>query len=470
MRKKTKLCILLGVLAAVCVAAFAVSRYEEKKEEIKNSGDVILEVASDDVTALSWTNENGTYSFTKNDDTWTYDDDSAFPVDADKITNLISQFESLSAAFSIENVDDYSQYGLDDPVCTINMTAGDTTYEIKLGNFSSLDEERYVSIGDGNAYLLADDPYDEFDAELKDVVLDDEIPSFDQATQITFSGDEDYTITYNEDGKSICEDDVYFTDDKPLDTDNVNTLLKAIKNLDLSEYVTYNVTDDELATYGLDNPSITISLDYSIEADEKNDVEASSGTVNISVAKNPEEEAAYEEAVENDEDDLPDVTCYARIGDSQIVYKISESSYNSLTSVSYEDLRHQKMFNGDFSTVTSIDVTLNGETYTFTYTPSDEKDEDGTWSYNDEEFTITTLKDALTGITLGTDTDEDPSDQEEISFTLHLDNEDFPTFTATIYRYDGTNCIAVTDDGESFVSRTNTVSIVEAVNSIVLNS
>ena len=112
MRKATKLYTLLGVLLVVCIAAFAISRYEEKKEQIKNSGEVILEIPTESVTALSWTNESGTFSFTK-DETWVYDEDNAFPVDEEKINDLLEQFTSLAAAFAIDDVEDYAQYGLD---------------------------------------------------------------------------------------------------------------------------------------------------------------------------------------------------------------------------------------------------------------------------------------------------------------------------------------------------------------------
>ena len=37
MRKRTRLYALLGVLLVVCAAAFAVSRYEEQKEQIRDS-------------------------------------------------------------------------------------------------------------------------------------------------------------------------------------------------------------------------------------------------------------------------------------------------------------------------------------------------------------------------------------------------------------------------------------------------
>ena len=471
MRKATKLYALLGVLLVVCIAAFAVSRYEEKKEQIKNSGEVILEIPTDSVTALSWTNESGTFSFTK-DETWVYDDDNAFPVDEEKINDLLEQFTSFAAAFAIDDVEDYAQYGLDEPICTIRITAGEESYTVELGDFSKMDEQRYISIGDGKAYLVSHDPLDEFDAVLRDMILDDTIPEFDTAEQIEFSGSENYTIIRDEDGKSICADDIYFTDGQPLDTDNVDTVLSAIQSLSLTNYVSYNVTDEELTTFGLDDPELTVKMEYSTRDDDGN-VE-DSGTLLLRISRNPEEVAAYEEAVEKDEDDLPDVTCYVRVGQSQIVYEISQSVYDQLTAVSYDTLRHQNLFTADFDTVTSIDVALSGENYTFTYNPPEDKDDEdaeGTWTYNGEEFDVYDLKTALRAISASSFTDETPTGQEEISLTVHLDNEDFPTFTLTLYRLDGTNCIA-TVDGKTvaLVSRSKTVDLIEAVNELTLGS
>ena len=360
MRKATKLYALLGVLLVVCIAAFAVSRYEEKKEQIKNSGEVILEIPTDSVTALSWTNESGTFSFTK-DETWVYDDDNAFPVDEEKINDLLEQFTSFAAAFAIDDVEDYAQYGLDEPICTIHITAGEESYTVELGDFSKMDEQRYVSIGDGKVYLVSHDPLDEFDSVLRDMILDDTIPEFDTAKQIAFTGSENYTISYDEETKSICADDVYFTDGKPLDTAVITEWLTSLHELDLTNYVSYNVTDEELETFGLDEPALAITLDYSSSDEDGN--ETDSGTLVLHLSQNPEELAAYEEAIANEEDVLPDVTCYARVGDSQIVYQITQSEFDALTDVSYDALRHQKIFTADFDTVTSIDVTFDQEQF-----------------------------------------------------------------------------------------------------------
>ena len=471
MRKATKLYALLGVLLVVCIAAFAVSRYEEKKEQIKNSGEVILEIPTDSVTALSWTNESGKFSFTK-DETWVYDDDNAFPVDEEKINDLLEQFTSFAAAFSIDDVEDYSQYGLDEPICTIHITVGEESYTVELGDFSKMDEQRYVSIGDGKAYLVSHDPLDEFDSVLRDMILDDTIPEFDTAKQIAFTGSENYTISYDEETKSICADDVYFTDGKPLDTAVITEWLTSLHELDLTNYVSYNVTDEELETFGLDEPALTITLDYSSSDEDGN--ETDSGTLVLHLSQNPEELAAYEEAIANEEDVLPDVTCYARVGDSQIVYQITQSEYDTLTDVSYDALRHQKIFTADFDTVTSIDVTLEGENYTFICTPpedADDTDTEGTWTYQGVEFDIFDFSYALRALAATNFTVETPTGQEEISLTLHLDNEDFSTFTLTLYRYDGESCIACVD-GEpiAFVSRDKAVDLIEAVRAVTLGA
>ena len=387
-KKQITRCVLLAVFAVVSITAVLVSRHEEKVEQIKNSGKTILSIPTDTVTAFSWTNEDGTFSFTKGD-TWTYDGDSAFPVDEGKINDLLAQFEDFAAAFAIDDVEDYAQYGLTEPICTISITAGEETYTVQLGDFSKMDEQRYVSIGDGKAYLVSHDPLDEFGAVLRDMILDDTIPAFDTAEKIAFTGTENYTISYDEDGTSICADDVYFADGQPLDTDNVNAWLTALTGLDLTDYVSYNVTNEELQTFGLDEPALTITLDYS--SSDEDGTETDAGTLVLHLSQNPEELAAYGEALANEEDDLPDVTRYARVGESQIVYQITQSEFDALTAVSYDTLRHQKLFTADFDTVTSIDVTLEGETYTFTYIPpenEDDEDAEGTWSYNGEEFDV----------------------------------------------------------------------------------
>lgn len=265
MNRSKKLCVLLGVPAVACIATFALTRMEERQEQIRETGEIILELPAESVQFLSWTYEDKTLSFHR-DETWLYDGDENFPVSEEKIDEMLEQFQSLGAAFIIEDVEDFGQYGLDDPLCTITLSTAEQTYEVELGDYSKMDSRRYLSIGDGNVYLVGHDPLDEYGAGLSDMIDHDEIPSFDNVTQIQFEGDETYSITYQEDSAdSYGAGDVYFThqDGKtlPLDTAKVEDYLQGLTSLGLTDYVSYNVTEEELRSYGLDAPALTVHLD-----------------------------------------------------------------------------------------------------------------------------------------------------------------------------------------------------------------
>lgn len=223
MKRAKKLYILLGVLAAACLATVIALGVEEYKEQIRTSVAVILEIPPEEVTALSWEYQEEALAFHKEEDTWLYDQDAAFPVDPEKIEGFLERFEAFGVTFVIEDVEDYGQYGLEGPLCTIQLSSGDTEYTITLGDFSTMDSQRYVSIGDGNAYLVAEDPLEDFDAVLSDMILDDDLPILQDVQQLQFSGAFAGTVQYIEDSPdTYCSQDVYFLQsedgDLPLDT------------------------------------------------------------------------------------------------------------------------------------------------------------------------------------------------------------------------------------------------------------
>lgn len=289
MNRSKKLYILLGILAVACVATFAVMQMEERKEQIKETVEIILELPSESVQSLSWEYSETSLSFHR-DGGWLYDEDENFPVSEEKIDELLEQFQAFGAAFIIEDVEDFGQYGLDNPVCTIKLSTEDQTYEIKLGDYSKMDSQRYVSIGDGNVYLVKHDPLEEFSVTIRNLIDHDEVPDLDQATGISFSGSENYSITYEEESADTYrEEDVYFTwqngKNLPLDTDRVRDYLDYIGYLNLTDYVTYNATEEELSTYGLDDPELTLAVNYTAEEDGQ---ERSDAFV-LHVSRDPEE-------------------------------------------------------------------------------------------------------------------------------------------------------------------------------------
>jgi len=466
MNRSKKLCLLLGVLAIACVATFAVTRMEERKEQIKNSEEIILELSSDSVQSLDWEYDGKTLAFHK-EDTWLYDEDAEFPVSEEKINKLLEMFQEFGVSFIIEDVEDFGQYGLDDPICTIHLSTEEQTYEVKVGDHSRMDSQRYVSIGDGNVYLVKNDPMDQFNATIRNLIDHDEVPDWGQVTEITFSGAENYSITYEEDSADTYRaGDVYFTrqsgKNKPLDTDRVETYLDNMGYLNLTDYVSYNVTDEELETYGLDAPELTVSVSYTAENEDGEEME---GVFTLHVSRDPEEKEAAEESEEDSADE--EITAYARVGDSQIVYQISSSGYKWLMAASYDDLRHTEVLPADFEDVRQIDVSLEGNSYSFT---SEKDGSERTWYYQDEELEMADLQDAMETLAADEFTNEKPTQKEEISFTIHLDTEDDPEIFIQFYRYDGSNCLAAVDGQTvSLVKRDAVVALIEAIHVIVLN-
>lgn len=466
MARTKRLLILLGVLAVVCVAAFAALSWEQKQEQIKTSGQVVLEIDPDSVNAISWALAGAPLSFHRDGD-WVYDGDEAFPVDPEAMEELLAPFASLSAAFVIEDVEDFGQYGLDDPACTITLETEDQTYEILLGDYSAMDSQRYLSFGDGNVYLAVSDPMDQYDATLSDCILHDEIPSFDRAEQVRFSGEEAYTIYYEEDSTdTYCPEDLYYTDRDdgvlPLDTGRMEDYLSAVEFLGLTNYVTYNATEEELAQYGLDQPELSVTVDY---VGTDTDGEDTSGSFTLHISRDPEEKAAAEADPESEDDTI---TAYARVGDSPIIYSITSLEYLDLTAAGVNDLRHREVLTAPFADIQSIDVSLEGSSYAFTAQGSGE---DRTWHYGDREIEIEGFQSAVEGLSITEFTNEPAEQQLEVAFTVHLDSEIFPQVEVELYRCDGTSCLAVLDgDPLGLVARSDAVELMEAIREIVLQS
>ncbi len=322
MKRNKKIGILCGILICVSLAAFGVSKYEKQKEIIKNSDEIIMEIKKEDVKVLSWECDMGSFAFHRDENgSWLYDEDEEFPVDKEKIENLLELFEEFGVAFMIEEVEDFEQYGLDTPELSVVF--------------------EYADIGEDK----------------------------DKETKETFA---------------------------------------------------------------------------------------------LYIGRDPKEQ----EVEESDKDTEEEVTTYARIGESKIIYQLTTEQYKKLKEITYDTLRHQELFWADFSDVHQLDILLEDNHYDIT---SELEDGDRTYYYQEEELEMANIQSAISGLKVKTFSDKTPKQKEEISLTLYLDNENFPKVQIQLYRYDGEDCIAVVD-GETIalVERTCVVDLIEAVNHIVL--
>lgn len=176
--------------------------------------------------------------------------------------------------------------------------------------------------------------------------------------------------------------------------------------------------------------------------------------------------------------------------ESQIVYRVTAKEQEALRKVSYNDLRHQEVFWADFEDVYQIDITLEEKEHMLV---CEEADDERVWYYQEEaapeaeeettgetteepaaqdreSLDLSALQKALEDLTAASFTSEKAGDKEEIRLTVYLDNEHFPKVQIALYRYNGSDCLAVVDGKPvSLVSRSSVMDLVEAVQAIVLN-
>lgn len=332
-----------------------------------------------------------------------------------------------------------------------------------------MDSQRYVSVGDGNAYLVKHDPLNVFDVTLRDMIDHDEIPQFEKAARIQFEGTENYSVEYEEDSsRTYSAEDVYFTQREgntlPLDTSRVNGYLRDMSGLSLTDYVTYYASDEELETYGLMEPELKVTVEYSLKEDE----EEESKQFVLRVSRDPKEKKDTQNQTEDGlEETEEEVTAYARVGESRIVYRISSEEYRELMRASYDSLRHKEVFWADAGEIRQVDISLDGQVYQMT---SKESKGERTYYYQDGQVDIFDFVNALGNVRADSFTTEQPAQKEEIGVTVYLDNENDPEVCIELYRYDGNSCLAVID-GEpvSLVPRSDVMNLAEAVYGIVLN-
>lgn len=441
MNRQKKLAVLIGVLVALCAIIAIVSGVQKHMDTISTVDEEIYATSESALTAVSWTKDGKSLSFTKADDTWQDASDAEFPIDQDKMSDFLEHFESVHASFIIEDVEDFGQYGLDNPSCTITFTSADGETTIQMGDYSTMDEKRYLTLGDGTVYLVDDDPEQYVASDRDDLMRQDNVPDYDTLDSIVATGETAFTVEYHPDEDLTYTDayDYYLNDNgsyRALSTTKVEDFMTTLKDLDRTDYKTYTADDSVLADYGLDAPTVTFTVTCTT------DEEQSSFTLAFGKKGN---------------------NCYMRMDDSPIIYAVDSDTYtDSIAAAGYDTLRPDEVLSLNWDDVESIDFTVDDTTYTV-------KKNGDTYKIGDDVVEFDDVKDAVDGLKVNTFNSESPSKKEETTFTVHLKNDDFPTLTVTAYQYDGDNCLVQLDGTTlGLVSRSLVVDLTEAVNAITL--
>ena len=476
MTRGKKLVLLLGVLLVLMTVTILVMEFAPDENAEEEAAVTVFTLDMDQVTGLSWTYEGEEVSLERDaENNWTYPADDAFPLDQSYPDAMVQALSEIQADRIIEEPEDLSEYGLADPVCSITVQA-DETRQLAIGDETSLGGQRYLSLGDGNVYLVDASLLDDFALGLYDIVAKETIPSMTDVSSFQIqSGSTTLTIDYTEEeGLAYSDQYTWFWNQDgtltALDTGLTSTLLETITSLSWNSCVAYQATQDQLSQWGLDDPSVIVTVSY---------VESSQVETN----KTDEDGQPIYETKETPKTftlelgDYDGDTCYARLAGSTMVYQVDGSVRDTLAAAKGNDLLPQDVLLMDWTEVTGVDITLDGTTYSLNKTVQEETDEDGntteTYLYQLDGQTVD-IADALDSIqdleVVGSDAGAQGS-KEEISFTFHRDTDSYPTVTLTFYAYDSSSCLeSLNGESRLLVDRDGVLDLIETLRGLLTES
>ena len=420
MKKKTvKLVSAVVVLGVLCAAYEGVNYYvtsqEEKETEENDTSVDLVSLEADDITAVSFTADQNEVEFDKKDDSWTEKSDANFPVNQDTVDSAVKGVASLTADQEISDVEDMSQYDLDNPQNTITLTTADGDTSLQIGMESS-NNQYYVKKEDDdkNVYLVSSSSIEPFMGTLYDFAESGTFPSVTSATITDVKVDKENSYELTQDADNLFWNVSDGKTTEKADTTKAGTVTSAIGSLAYDKFVDYNCTDD--SKYGFDDPYAVITVKYTEDEQETQTVEK---TLTIYVGDETGDDR------------------YVKVDDSKEVYTITKDSLTDILDSTISDFYSLTVNYVSVNDLDSLEIKSDDGDYTVdvvreTAKAEDEEESDTDTDTSDEENTDESSAETSDESSADVDSsDETTSDTTTTSYDLdgeELDESAFTTF------------------------------------------
>ena len=304
-KKKGKGLLFAVLILIVLLVLYFVIDLQQKKadqeaetEETKDSS-LPVSVTDDEIAKVTVKNGDVTMSYTKNDDTWTYEEDSDFPLDESAVDTKMSKLTSLTVDRVLESPEDLSEYGLDEPKQEVTVLKTDgTAFTLYIGNQNSSNNDFYVKVDDvTDVYTMPASSVNVFDMQPYDVAKADTFPTLESTNIRNIKVEkEDGTVEFSSDenGTSWTVKDQDGNEEEA-GTTAASDLTTAVSSLSYKDFVDYK--GDDLARYGLDKPAETVTV-VSEETEAATESETAEETVSEAEAVSGTETAESENGSE----------------------------------------------------------------------------------------------------------------------------------------------------------------------------
>lgn len=415
MKKKTvKLVSAVVVLGVLCAAYegvnFYVTSQEEKETEENDTSVDLVSLEADDITAVSFTADQNEVEFDKKDDSWTEKSDANFPVNQDTVDSAVKGVASLTADQEISDVEDMSQYDLDNPQNTITLTTADGDTSLQIGMESS-NNQYYVKKEDDdkNVYLVSSSSIEPFMGTLYDFAESGTFPSVTSATITDVKVDKENSYELTQDADNLFWNVSDGKTTEKADTTKAGTVTSAIGSLAYDKFVDYNCTDD--SKYGFDDPYAVITVKYTEDEQETQTVEK---TLTIYVGDETGDDR------------------YVKVDDSKEVYTITKDSLTDILDSTMSDFYSMTVSYVSSNDLDSLEVQSADGDHTINIVTETVKAEDEDTT-DDTDSDTTDESSTETSDESSTDTDSSDDEEETTTTTYKLDGEDLDESTFTTF-------------------------------------
>ncbi len=256
MKKNSRLLlILLGVLVLCCaVYGLMLLLNDRSTQQAENEEDAQAEAMSlsdlGDAVSISYQGSDGPLSFSKESEVWVYDADPDFPLEQSDVKLLASTLQSLSATRKLESGEDLASYGLAEPANTVTAVDADGgELTILLGSEASNGDYYAMRDGDDTVYTITNS-LAQLLKDLNDLYKPYTIPySGCTVDSVSLSGELAGTARTL---SGLAEDE----------SEEAQALHTAWSAMAFADLVAYQPDDEDLASCGLDEPALTMTVTY----------------------------------------------------------------------------------------------------------------------------------------------------------------------------------------------------------------
>ena len=388
--------VLLILLLALLTVFYFWNKNRDRDENNKSNPDkvdmeddsnpLIYTLDKEKINKIHISNDELDITLLLDGQTWKDENDSKRPINQTIVQNMINTVEEVRAIQVVNNSpEDLQEYGLGNAAIKVEVEQSDgKSLKLKIGQ-SAITSEGYYSLinDDGIVYLISNSYASSFGYTDKDMTAlptgPDIDPQYIYHIEVLKKDGEDFELLYDPEADTSGSDLFPWTILKPFeeaysaDGSKVSEIQPIFGNFDFVACVEYD--SEDLDKYSLEEPEATIYVGYNkyqtVTLDEP---ETSPETGEEITEKTYHEELDYKIHVGSKDENG---NYYVREEGSKAVYIMESDKIEPMLEVEVIDVISSFVLIPSISLVDSIDIEIDGKSYTMKIKRTPATDEDG---------------------------------------------------------------------------------------------